>query len=95
MADEVTGTGGHSHAALQCAERESSAEICVQSGHGTHRSLASPLERRDIHHLPVGDPTAQFTRAGLKRDQAQNCLPPICLGGGGVWDADGGYSTHL
>ena len=43
--------GGHARAAVRRAERESRAPHRSRAGCKTHRSLAAPLERREVHSL--------------------------------------------
>ena len=45
VADEVAVDGNHACAVLRCTEWESGVGIRVRAGHGTHKSLASLLER--------------------------------------------------
>ena len=54
--------GGYACEVVRCAEREIQVTIRPSAGRRTHSSPAAPLECREMHLLPVGDPPARPTR---------------------------------
>ena len=83
LADVMDNSGGHTHAALRRAQRVSWAPLHVRARCRTHRSPAAPLEHRDVHHHPDGNPPALPARDQPQRDRAKNRPPSGCMGSGG------------
>ena len=61
MAVLLENPGGHAREEVWRNERESWVPLFPSSGRGTHRSPTEPLERREVHRLPEGDPPARRT----------------------------------
>ena len=82
LADVMDNSGGHTHAALRRAQRVSWAPLHVRTRRRTHRSPAAPLEHRDVHHHPDGNPPALPAPDHPQRYRAKNRPPSGCMGSG-------------
>ena len=85
---------GDDSAAVRRAERAIWEPLRPSNYHRTHGILAAPLEHREVHHLPDGDPSALLSCHQFPQDPTTD-RPENILVGGGAQGPGGGYITYL